>query len=156
MNSWIGCGQKQNISYSVYCLKLTVSHGLCGTYIHEISRTRWVLHTVFRHQGTVAQHDHLTKNWVFKDLFVCKQALQKCERNGCISFPLKSPVLKCERQILGLTCLEMAHNLDVSCHQVHRCYQGRNSFRNRYLTRYELLFEEPDCSVSTDGRNGIK
>lgn len=54
---------------------------MCDTYFYEFNRTRWVLHTVFSHQCTVAQHDHFTKNWVFKDHSVLKKALQKHERN---------------------------------------------------------------------------
>lgn len=76
MNSWIGCGKKQK-SFGLLCLKPTSCHWMCDTYFHEFSRTRWVLHTVFSHQCTVAQHDHLAKNWVFLDLIVHKQALQK-------------------------------------------------------------------------------
>lgn len=126
----IGCGWKQNKSFRLLCLKLTFCHGMCDTYCQEISRTRWVLNTIFSHQCTVAQHDHLMKKWDFTDLKVHKKDLQKCQRNCCLSCSLKFPFLKCERQILGLTCLPKVDSLDVSCHHVHRCYQGLSSFSN--------------------------
>lgn len=49
---------------------------MCDTYFHVFSSTRWVLHTVFRHQCTIAQHDHPTKNWAFMDLNLIKKALE--------------------------------------------------------------------------------
>lgn len=128
VSSWIGCGWKQNKSFRLLCLKLAFCHGMCDTYFNEFSRTRWVLNTIFSHQCTVAQHDHPTKNWVFTDPNVHRKVLQKCQRNCCLSCPLKFPFLKCEGQILGPTCLEKFDSLDVSCHHVHRCHQGLSSF----------------------------
>lgn len=60
------------------------------------------------------------------------------------------------RKPLVLTCLSKLDGLQVSCHHVHRCQQGFSSFSNSQLTSKELLLDEPQSSMSTNGRDSIQ
>lgn len=55
-----------------------------------------------------------------------------------------------------LTHFSNPDGLQVSCHHVHRSQQSLGSFSNSQLTSDELLLEEPQSSMSTNGRNGIQ
>ena len=127
-------------------------------YLHQVSWADWRCNAVFVNHGAEAQHNNFTKNRIGLDLVVGDHGLWSDQNNVSLKFLnfQNVKINKTNRPFSRLTYLEQLDGLRVSCHHVDGANQGLSSLNDTDVIHVELLLDELQRHVSSNGRYSVQ